>query len=375
MAKIEIIKESGTQSAAQSKTDAVLGIHQTLSKEERKQLASVRMNDKEQVEAAFKTPDYTMTVSDKAYTLEGEVTPKNIDTLMSLAAKDSKEISVKADSKENEQQAWLAAQDYLLDVKNIQPTSETVEKMLKDVAKLQAMGPFFANAKKITVHPGSLAPKKTPIGERFLNTITKKIGLVGKALKPAADFYNRHKTVMNLGGMGLGFVLMGPIGTTLYSQIDKARRAHVFAQERRKERQDALKKLAAFAEKGLKAPKDIRKKARKGYTNRPYVRFAGHLATRLVATVALTAAAGPVVGVLASAIITTGKTVYDTQILQDLMLKAVGKKNKNPTPFKDRLHQSIQTAAGIEIEKDKFVKVVDKMNPATWFKGKKGSTR
>lgn len=125
--------------------------------------------------------------------------------------------------------------------------------------------------------------------------------------------------------MGVSFILMGPIGTTLFSQIDKARRAHQEARQRKIEEKQRFEKLAQFAQKGLN-----RSKKKKAYASRPYIRFAGHLSARLAATVALTAAAGPVIGATASGLITLGKTIYDTHIVQDMILKAAGKNPKNP---------------------------------------------
>lgn len=372
MSKIEIIRESAGMPVTENAAETLLGIHKSFSEKERKNLSCMRLNDRNEIEASFKTPSYTVRIGKDVCVLEGEITPKSMDILMGLAAKNGyKDISVKAGEEES-RLLWLKAQDYVLNVTNIVPDEKTTAALKQEVEKLQPVGEFFAKAKKVTLHPGSISPKKASPGERFLKVLSEKTGKLAKAMKPVARFYNKHKTSINFGGMGLGFVLMGPVGMTLYSQIDKARRAHVEAQRRRKEEKERLQKLAKFAEKGLKPAK--KNKSRGFYKASPYIRFTGHLAVRLIGTVALTAAAGPIVGAMTSAIITTGKTIYDTRILQDLLLRAVGKKPKNPLPFKDRLHQSIQTAAGVEIEKEKFDKMLKKCNPASWIKGKKKET-
>lgn len=369
MGRIEIIRESAESPGAENTADALLGIHKSLSGENRRELSFLRVNDQNEIEASFKSPCCTIKAGRDSCLLEGETAPKSMDILMGLAAQMGyKDISVKAEE-EAAPQLWLKAQDYALNVTNITPDEKTIAALKQEVDRLQPVGEFFAKAEKITLHPGSLSPKKASVGERFLKTVSEKIGKLAKAMKPAARFYNKHKTVMNFGGMGVGFALMGPVGMTLYSQIDKARRAHVEAQRRRSEEKTRMAKIAKFAEKGIKPVK--KKKGRGLYKASPYIRFTGHLAVRLAGTIALTAVAGPIVGATASAIITTGKTIYDTRLLQDLALKAVGKKIKDPMPLKDRLHKSIQTAAGVEIEKEKFDKMLKKCSPASWIKGKK----
>ena len=190
------------------------------------------------------------------------------------------------------------------------------------------------------------------------------------AMKPVQNFYAKHKTAVNLGGMGVSFILMGPIGTTLFSQIDKARRAHQEAQRRKTEEQQRFEKLAQFAQKGLN-----RSKKKKAYASRPYIRFAGHLSARLAATVALTAAAGPVIGATASGLITLGKTIYDTRIVQDMILKAAGKQPKESIPLNQRIHKGLQTAIGVEIQQEKVDKILHKINPSIWLKKQKKNQR
>lgn len=368
MGKIEIIRESAESPAVKNTAEALLGIHKSLSEENRKELSFLRVNDQNEIEASFKSPRYTIKAGRDSCSLEGEATPKSMGVLMGFAAQIGyKNVSVKA-NQEDSRQLWLQAQDYAINVANVVPDEKTVAVLKQEVDMLQPVGEFFGKAKKLTLHPGSMSLNKASVGERFLKTISEKAGKLAKAMKPAARFYNKHKTVMNIGGMGIGFVLMGPIGMTLYSQIDKGRRAHVEAQRRRAEEKARMTQIARFAEKGIKPAE---KKKRGMYKVSPYIRFTGHLAVRLAGTAALTAAAGPIVGAMASGMITAGKTVFDTRLLQDLALKAVGKKVKDPMPVKDRLHKSIQTAAGVEIEKEKFDKMLKKCSPASWIKRKK----
>ena len=105
---------------------------------------------------------------------------------------------------------------------------------VRDVEKFQPLEKFMIRAKEFRIHDGSYASGKSA-AEKFLKSFAGKPGKIAECLRRTKVFIHRNKTVFNLSGMGAAFVLAGPIGTTLYSQADKARRAHEEAVRRRRE--------------------------------------------------------------------------------------------------------------------------------------------
>lgn len=372
MEKISLLRDKEAPALLSgNRVEDLAFFHQNLPETMRPQLRIVRYDAENKVlTVSFDKNAFAITINADSCSLLGTATVENVQALTGFAAqKEGQNISVRA-SDQNAQLVWLKSQDFGLNVLNVRPSDKTLRAFEKESKKLKPLEKFFQKARKLTVHSGTLSSEKKSPGLKFLNTLSRQPGKLAMAMKPVQNFYTKNKTAVNLGGMGVSFVLMGPIGTTLFSQIDKARRAHQEAQQRKKAEQQRFEKLAQFAQKGLN-----RSKKKKAYVSRPYIRFAGHLSARLAATVALTAAAGPVIGATASGLITLGKTIYDTHIVQDMILKAAGKKSKESAPFNQRIHKSLQTAIGVEIQQEKVDKILNKINPSVWLKKQKKNQR
>ncbi len=311
-----------------------------------------------------------MTVSGESCVLEGKITPERLEMLVHAAAdRGYREVELKG-SGADLSQARTAVLDFGLSELSAPPDAAVYEAYVRDVEKLRPLEKFMMRAKAFRVHDGSYAPGEST-AEKFLKPFAGKPGKIAKCLRRTKAFICRNKTIFNLSGMGAAFVAAGPIGTTLYSQADKARRAHEEAVRRRRENKKRMAKVADFMEKGVKPPEGAGRK--KGlYASRPYIRFAGHLAVRLAGTALLTTACGPLIGVTFSGLVTAGKSVWNTKIIQESLLKAVGRKPKNPQPLNEKIFQFTQTAIGVELQPEKIDLFVSRVRKAFLFGKRSG---
>lgn len=342
--------------------------HRQWSEEERRAFSSVRLRDDNQIEVLFKRPDARMTVSGESCVLEGGITPERLEMLAHAAAdRGFREVELKGHGTDLSK-VRTAALNFGLSEPSAPYDAAVYKACVRDVEKFQPLEKFMIRAKEFRIHDGSYASGKSA-AEKFLKSFAGKPGKIAECLRRTKVFIHRNKTVFNLSGMGAAFVLAGPIGTTLYSQADKARRAHEEAVRRRRENKRRMTRVAEFMEKGIQPPKETARK--KGlYASRPYIRFAGHLAVRLAGTALLTAACGPFIGVTFSGMVTAGKSVWNTKIIQESLLKAVGRKPKNPQPLNEKIFQFTQTAIGVELQPEKIDRFINMVTKTALFRRK-----
>ena len=235
MEKISLLRDKEAPALlSRNRVEDLAFFHQNLPETMRPKLRIVHYDAENKVlTASFDKNAFAITINADSCSLLGTATAENVQALTGFAAqKEGQNISVRA-SDQNAQLVWLKSQDFGLNVLNVRPSDKTLQAFEKESKKLKPLEKFFQKAQKLTVHSGTLSSEKKSPGLKFLNTLSRQPGKLAMAMKPVQNFYTKNKTVVNLGGMGVSFVLMGPIGTTLFSQIDKARRAHQEAQQRK----------------------------------------------------------------------------------------------------------------------------------------------
>lgn len=371
MGRFEIVNTAPSDGISVSDKISVLeDFHSLCSEEERRAFSSVRVREDNRIEVLFKRPDARMTVSGESCVLDGGITSERLEMLVRAAAgRGYKEVELKGNG-DGLHKIRAAALDFGLSEPSALSDPAVCKAYARTAEKLRPLEKFMMRAKGFRIHDGSYAPEKSS-AEKFLKSFSGKPGKIAQCMNRTQTFIRRNKTVFNLSGLGAAFLVAGPIGTTLYSQADKARRAHEEAMRRRRENKKCMAKVADFMEKGITPPKKDRRE--KGFhASRPYIRFAGHLAVRLGGTALLTAACGPLVGLTFSGMVTAGKSVWNTKIIQESLLKAVGRKPKKPQSLDEKIFQFAQTAIGIELQPEKIDRLVKIARKTALFKRKSG---